>query len=349
MDSIIATAAILGIANGRATSRAESTADGGTFKTTAALAADDAADGRAAEAADDCSTLGVRATGAGGEGNNSEECEDVFHRVQKQIALSEITRGMFTKKRKFCCLTGKTCGGFRAMPSPWFLYLTGIAHAAKTHFALLETYLNMPVRFNLRGCVAALLLTLAAASAPAEQLPLDHPCAGLVKKYLTAVVMQDWKTASEMLVTDSLERRQRETVQVIKSAPTMTQEQDMLDGYSVKSVRELEGMTPQQFYQVDRDAWHKKLKLSPESTKRKQETLKITVLGLVEEKDKGFVHATVRTSQETLTDRIEELFLISFVSDPANPKNWLISPEMKDRPVITPLDNAAPKGEAKGK
>jgi hypothetical protein len=108
-------------------------------------------------------------------------------------------------------------------------------------------------------------------------------------------------------------------------------------------------MTAQEFYQADREAWHKKLKLTPEATTRKQETLKITVLGLVQEKDKGFVHATVRTSQETLTDKIEELFLISFVPDPANPKGYLISPEMKDRPVITPLDGSAPKEDAKKK
>jgi predicted SPOUT superfamily RNA methylase MTH1 len=177
----------------------------------------------------------------------------------------------------------------------------------------------------------------------AEPLPLDHPCASLVKKYLTAVVQQDWKTASAMLVPSSLERRQRETVNIIKSAPTMSDEENMLAGYNVKGVSELEKMSPQEFYQVDREAWHKKLKLTPEATKRKQETLKVIVLGLVQEKDKGYVHATVRTSQETLTDKIEELFLISFITDPANPKNYLISPEMKDRPVITPLDGSAPK------
>lgn len=168
-----------------------------------------------------------------------------------------------------------------------------------------------------------------------------------MKKYLTAVVMQDWKTAAEMLVPASLERRQRETVNIIKSAPTMTDEETMLSGYNVKGVRDLEKMTPQEFYQADREAWHKKLKLTPEATKRKQETLQVIVLGLVEEKDKGYIHATVRTSQETLTDKIEELFLISFVPDPSNPKNYLISPEMKDRPVITPLDNAAPKEKEK--
>ncbi|MDZ4289085.1 MAG: hypothetical protein U0984_14045, partial [Prosthecobacter sp.] len=57
-----------------------------------------------------------------------------------------------------------------------------------------------------------------------------------------------------------------------------------------------------------------------------------------EEKDKGFIHATVRTSQETLTDRIEELFLISFVQDKDDKSKWLIWPEMKDRPIVTPLN-----------
>ncbi len=207
----------------------------------------------------------------------------------------------------------------------------------------------MQVRSLLRCFFFVTLLSLAAQPIKAEQLPLDHPCAGLVTKYLKAVVLQDWKTASQMLVPASLERRQRETVNIIKSAPTMSDEETMLAGYNVKGVRELEVMTPQQFYQADREAWHKKLKLTPEASKRKQETLKIVVLGLVQEKDKGYVHATVRTSQETLTDKIEELFLISFVPDPANPKGFLISPEMKDRPVITPLDGSAPKDDEKSK
>jgi hypothetical protein len=185
--------------------------------------------------------------------------------------------------------------------------------------------------------VLALLSLIALTSLRAEPLPLDHPSTDLVKKYLTAVVQQDWKVAANMLVSDSLERRQRETVGVIKSAPTMSDEATMLQGYNVKDYKALEKLSPQEFYVADRQAWHQKLKIAPETTKRKQETLKIQVLGVCMEKDKNYVHVTVRTSQETLTDKIEELFLISFVPDPKNPKSWLISPEMKDRPVITPL------------
>jgi len=166
-------------------------------------------------------------------------------------------------------------------------------------------------------------------------LPADHPCAALVKKYLTCVVQQDWKTAADLLLPSSLDRKQKETVSVIKTAPTMTEEAQMLERFGVKEIRELEKLTPQEFYMMDRDAWHKRINAAADVTKRKQETLKIDVLGLVEEKDKGYVHATVRTSQETLTDRIEELFLISFVKEG---DKWLIWPEMKDRPIITPID-----------
>lgn len=172
----------------------------------------------------------------------------------------------------------------------------------------------------------------------AAPLPADHPCSALVKKYLTSVVQQDWKTAAVLLLPSSLDRKQKETVSVIKTAPTMTEEAQMLERFGVKEIRDLEKLTPQEFYMLDRDAWHKRINAAAEVTKRKQDTLKIDVLGLVEEKDKGYVHATVRTSQETLTDRIEELFLISFVKEG---ENWLIWPEMKDRPIITSLDSKA--------
>lgn len=176
--------------------------------------------------------------------------------------------------------------------------------------------------------------------ARASQLPMDHPCAELVKKYLTCVVNQDWKTAAVLLQASSLERKQKETIAIIKTAPTMTEEQQMLERFGVKEIRELEKLTPQEFYIMDREAWHKRINAAPEVTKRKQDTLKIDVLGLVEEKDKDYVHATVRTSQDTLTDKIEELFLISFIKQDGK---WLISPEMKDRPIITPLEKSPKK------
>jgi hypothetical protein len=210
-----------------------------------------------------------------------------------------------------------------------------------------------PARPLFRLSVALSFLALAGSSWGA-QLPLDHPTAGLVKKYLGCVVSQDWKTAAGLLLSSSLERKQKETIAIIKTAPTMTEEAAMLERFGVKAIEELEKMTPQEFYITDREVWHKRINASAEVTKRKQDTLKIDVLGIVEEKDKGFIHATVRTSQETLTDRIEELFLISFVQDADDKSKWLIWPEMKDRPIITPLAGKGDKDpkiteEKKGK
>ena len=183
-------------------------------------------------------------------------------------------------------------------------------------------------------------------SAISSPLPADHPCGELVKKYLTCVVNQEWKTAAGLLLPSSLDRKQKETISVIKTAPTMTEEAQMLERFGVKEIRDLEKLSPQEFYILDREAWHKRINAAPEVTKRKQETLKIDVLGMVEEKDKGYVHATVRTSQETLSDRIEELFLISFVKDG---DNWVIWPEMKDRPIITPIEAKKDDGDKKKK
>ncbi len=202
---------------------------------------------------------------------------------------------------------------------------------------------NVRPLFRLTLALSLITLIGPAFSSP---LPADHPCGELVKKYLTCVVNQEWKTAAGLLLPSSLDRKQKETISVIKTAPTMTEEAQMLERFGVKEIRDLEKLSPQEFYILDREAWHKRINAAPEVTKRKQETLKIDVLGMVEEKDKGYVHATVRTSQETLSDRIEELFLISFVKDG---DNWVIWPEMKDRPIITPIEAKKDDGDKKKK
>ena len=173
----------------------------------------------------------------------------------------------------------------------------------------------------------------------AENLPLDHAGVTLVKDYLAAVVSQDWKTASKMLLPNSLERKQRETISIIKTAPTMTEENEMLQKLGAKDISELEKMSPQEFYAADRRAVHDKMNISPEIKKKKQDTLKINVISLGGEDENRVIHAVVRTSQETLESKIEELFLISMVQDKDNAKAWLIVPDMM-RPITTPLQPA---------
>lgn len=193
----------------------------------------------------------------------------------------------------------------------------------------------------------AAFIALTPWSVRGENIPLDHPAAEIVKKYLGAVVAQDWAAASSMLLPTSLERKQRETIAIVKMAPTMTEENAMLEKLGAREIRDLEKMTPQEFYVADRHAVHQKMNMSPEVKKRKQETLKIEVLGLAGEDENRVLHATVRTSQETLDAKIEELFLISLVQDKDDKNKWLIVPDMM-RPITTPLKGAAASASGAG-
>ncbi len=194
------------------------------------------------------------------------------------------------------------------------------------------------------------LLLLAASvllvsNSQAGNLPPTHPTGELVAKYFKLVVDQNWKEAASMIRPSSIERKKRETVQIIKQAPTMSEESAMLAKLNVKDIKELEAMTTEQFYVADRESFHSSAN-TPEVLKQKKESLKITVLGIVGEENGTVAHLVVRTSQEVIDQRINELFFISFVQDESDKTKWLIAPDMQ-RPVTEPLgekkDEAADK------
>lgn len=199
--------------------------------------------------------------------------------------------------------------------------------------------------FNAIGVCAVAL----ACGVQAENLPLDHPTAAVATKYLEAVVEQDWKAASTMLLPASLERRKTQMVNAVKNSPTMTEEAAKLSLLGVKDIRDLDKMSPQEAYIADREAVHKRMKLSEEALKKKRETLKINVLGVISESEGNIVHVLVRTKQNTIVPdakgsgevSIEELLLISMVQDIEEKGKWLVVPDMQT-PITTPLNAAAP-------
>lgn len=199
--------------------------------------------------------------------------------------------------------------------------------------------------FALVGCALAFT-----SAARAENLPLDHATSGVATKYLEAVVKQDWKAASLMLLPASLERRRVQMIAAIKNSATMTEEAAKLSILGVKNVGDLEKMTPQDAYVADRDAVHKRMKLSAEAIKKKQDTLKITVLGVIGEEEGKIVHVLVRTKQNTLVQdptkgpsevSIEELLLISMTQDKDDKTKWLVVPDMQ-APITNPAGAASP-------
>ena len=195
--------------------------------------------------------------------------------------------------------------------------------------------------------LTAAVVLLVSSGSRAENVPLDHPGTQVVKKYLAAVVAQDWKAAATMLLPTSLERKQKETIAIVRMAPTMTEENQMLAKLGAGAISDLEKMSPQDFYIADRVAVHEKMNISAEVRKRKEETLQINVVCLGGEDDNRVLHAVVRTSQQTTDAKIEELFLISMVQDKEDKKKWLIVPDMM-RPITTPLDDAGATGATPG-
>jgi hypothetical protein len=107
----------------------------------------------------------------------------------------------------------------------------------------------------------------------------------------------------------------------------------------VKDIAELQKMTPQDAYVADRAAVHSRMKVSPDTLKKKQESLKINILGLVSEEDGKIVHALVRTKQDTMELSIEELLLISLTQDRVDTKKWHVVPDMQ-QPITTPIAGA---------
>ena len=76
--------------------------------------------------------------------------------------------------------------------------------------------------------------------------------------------------------------------------------------------------------------------------------MKVDVLGVVGEQKGSVAHLAVRTSQEVMDQRINELFFISFTQDEADKTKWQIAPDMQ-RPVTEPLAKegaAAPAPDA---
>ncbi|TLD68493.1 hypothetical protein FEM03_22590 [Phragmitibacter flavus] len=199
----------------------------------------------------------------------------------------------------------------------------------------------MNARFFFNTAMAAAILACAPAIKAQTTLKADHPTAAVVNKYLVAIVEQDWTTAAGMIFPVSLESRQQKMSQALKSSPTMTEEAARLKLLGLKEISELEKLTPQEAYVADRKAVYSRMPIAPDVIKKKKESLKINILGLIPENDGKIVHAIVRTNQETNDTGISELLLISMIQDKTNTAKWFINPDMQ-QPIATPIGGAAP-------
>ena len=171
------------------------------------------------------------------------------------------------------------------------------------------------------------------AAASVTATPSQDPAA-VVRQYLQNVVAQDWTATAPMLAPESLSRRHARMVTAVEGATSASDQAAKLALLGVRTVQELKQITPQAAYVADRSAVHARMKLSPETVKRKQGTLKINILGAFTEGAGRIAHVVARTDQSTLDSRIEELLIISLRA--AGKGGWLIVPDMQT-PETQPL------------
>ncbi len=171
-----------------------------------------------------------------------------------------------------------------------------------------------------------------------DAAPANHPAAPVALIYLKAVVGQDWQKCSEMLLHGALARKHQDAIKIVKNSSTMPEETAWLASLNLKSIAELEKLTPQQFYVTERSAVHKGLVQPAGSLARQLATIQMTVLSVGTEEGGRFAHVLVRSHRETTDAMVHELTLVSLVRDEADPTKWSVMPDTQ-LPVAEPLAN----------
>jgi hypothetical protein len=198
----------------------------------------------------------------------------------------------------------------------------------------------------LRILVTTALLALTVTAARAENLPMDHPSVEVVKNYLGFVTEQNWKEAAKLVKPSAIEKKRVEAIATLKNAPTMSDEENVLAKFGVKDIKALESMPLVDFFAADRAIFHSRGRtLSPDQLKKKRESLKINVLGVVGEADRQAAHLVVRTYQEAEEYGFDELIFITAVNQDGK---WVVAPDNM-HPVVKSLKGgAAPAAAAPG-
>ena len=166
---------------------------------------------------------------------------------------------------------------------------------------------------------------------------ISHPVAVTANAYLRKVAEKDWPAAAEFIKPRALARQHHEYAMLARRAPTIDEEVRILERLGIERLRDLEKMTPTQFYIANREALERANRLTPAVIAKMKETFRADILGVVEEEPDRLTHVLVRTTHETLDTVITERILLSFEKDPASGK-WLVAPEyqtMGVRPLIT--------------
>jgi hypothetical protein len=173
----------------------------------------------------------------------------------------------------------------------------------------------------------------------------SHPAVKVVREYNSAILNEGWEKASVLIEPASLASLRDDYVDRAKRPGVLSLDDEklLLGKFAVKDLDAIKKVDPKKFY-VGYHQLIKTDKSAPEEViKRVRETMKLTVLGVVEEKEQNKVHVILRSKHENGRALIDNLELVSLINEGGK---WLVGLN-EQTAKVTPLGkNAASKAPA---
>jgi hypothetical protein len=195
-----------------------------------------------------------------------------------------------------------------------------------------------------RTCFAALAgaallagVTPRVAAQPAD--PEAHPAGKVVREYLGMIITRQWKKSADIVDPRSMEVLHRDYVQRIEDARTMDDEDALIRRVGKFSRKEVESMTPREFYTAFHEGLQEKFRVEEAKLEMIRKTITIKLLSVAEEGERT-AHILVRAKYSTGEYNIERLELVSLLK---NGDKWQVALN-EQAPKATPVGPAPPGG-----
>jgi hypothetical protein len=187
---------------------------------------------------------------------------------------------------------------------------------------------------------------LAAAPAFADATADAHPASKVVRDYNQCMLTEAWDKAAALIEPESMDTLRDDYVERAKRPGVMTLDDEklLLEKFAVKDLDDIKKVEGKKFYTTYHAIVKAQKPVPEEALKRVRDTTKITILGVIDEKELKKAHVLVRSKYDNGKANVENLELISLVLIDGK---WLVGLN-EQTPKVTPgsLAGPAPKAPA---
>lgn len=189
-------------------------------------------------------------------------------------------------------------------------------------------------RFSFSLVFALLSLVVHDAAAQSKA----HPGQKVAEAYLLAIQTHEWASAANMVETKSLANLKIFQKRYLQNAPTLPEEEALLDILGLKRISDIDALSPKEVYIRRGKAKTKQLKEPKKHIGEMKKTVVVKTLGTVKD-GSNQAHVMIRKEFMAAERAFSELAFVSIVKEG---KSWKISldaqePKMVPAAKLTPL------------